>query len=103
MKPGVETQPHAKRGDSPVRRRAPALPRLECNYQQMIFGRWSGGHAGRSKASFLMISREYFRAEARWNYLVEVFFFLLILATAGSAVIYGARVIIRVLGLPAPD
>jgi hypothetical protein len=78
------------------------FPLIDWNYQQSLFGRYSGGHPGRSKASFLTISRDYFRAEARWNYLAEVFFFALMIATAGSAVIYGARVIIRLLGLPVP-
>ena len=103
MKPRFEAKGQSRRFDSFAGRRAPGAPMLDWNYQQSAFGRWSGGHSGRSKASFLMISREYFRAEARWNYVAEVFFFLLLLATAGSAVIYGARVIIHLLGLPAPD
>jgi hypothetical protein len=103
MKPRTELVRPSKRGDSfPARRKSP-FPILDCNYQQIAFGRWSGGHAGRWKKSFLTISREYFRAEARWSYVAEVFFFALIVATAGSAVIYGAHVIIHLLGLPAPD
>jgi hypothetical protein len=103
MKPTFDTTGQSKRADSFARRRAPAGPVPDCFYQQSLFGRWNGGHAGRSKASFLTISREYFRAEARWSYIAEVFFFAMMLATAGSAVIYGARVIIRLLGLPGPD
>jgi len=103
MKPRFEAKSDGKRSDSPAARRGPHRPPLDCHYQQIMFGRWSGGDAGRWHASFLTISREYFRAEARWNYLAEVFFFVLMLATAGSAVIYGARVIIHVLGLPTPD
>lgn len=103
MKPTFDTTRQSKRADSFERRRAPAAPALDWSYQHSVFGRWSGGHAGRSKASFLTISREYFRAEARWSYIAEVFFFALMLVTAGSAVIYGARVIIRLLGLPGPD
>src|ERR1043166_712857 len=103
MKPRFEAKGQSRRADSFAGRRAPAAPMFYWYYQQSVFGRWSGGHAGRSKASFLMISREYFRGEARWNYLAEVFFFLLLLATAGSSMIYGARVIIHLLGLPAPD
>src|SRR5438046_6464309 len=102
MKPRVETKRASKRADSFAGRRGPAAPVLDWSYQQSVFDRWSGGHAGRSKASFLTISRDYFRAEARWSYIAEVFFFALMLATAGSAVLYGARVIIRLLGLPGP-
>jgi hypothetical protein len=100
MKPPVEIERPIKRADLRAARRHRSSPAVDWNYQQSLFGRWSGGHAGRSKGSFLMISREYFRAEARWSYVAEVFFFALMLATAGSAVIYGARVIIRLLGLP---
>ncbi|HEY6206488.1 MAG TPA: hypothetical protein VIW21_10020 [Chthoniobacterales bacterium] len=103
MKPTFDMTRQSKRANSFARRRTPTAPILNWSYQQSGFGRWSGGHAGRSKASFLAISREYFRAEARWSYVAEVFFFALMLATAGSAVIYGARVIIRLLGLPGPD
>jgi len=100
MKPTFDTTRQSKRADSMARRRTTAAPVLEWSYQHSVFGRWSGGHACRSKASFLTISREYLRTEARWSYVAEVFFFALMLATAGSAVIYGARVIIRLLGLP---
>jgi hypothetical protein len=103
MKPRVEPKRRSKRADSFAGRRAPAVPVLDWSYQQSRFDRWSGGHAGRSKASFLTISRDYFRAEARWSYIAEVFFFAMMVATAGSAVIYGALVIIRLLGLPGPD
>ena len=103
MKPRFEAGRNGKRGDSFPTRRRRFFPLTDCNYQQIVFGRWSGGHAGRSKASFLTISRDYFRAEARWSYIAEVFFFVLMVATAGSAVIYGAWVIIRLLGLPMPD
>jgi hypothetical protein len=103
MKPPAETGRPSKHGDSSPAHRSRAFPLLHWNYQQSLFGRYGGGHAGRSKSSILAISRDYFRAEARWSYLVEVFFFALIVATAGSAVIYGAGVIIRLLGLPGPD
>ena len=103
MKPPVEIDRLSKRSDAFPARRSRPLPLIHWNYQQSIFGRYGGGHAGRSKSSILAISRDYFRAEARWSYLVEVFFFALIVATAGSAVIYGACVIIRLLGLPGPD
>jgi hypothetical protein len=101
MKARWQVNDHNKRGDSFLRRSGARFPLTDCNYQQVVFGRYSGGHAGRSKASFLTISRDYFRSEARWSYFAEVFFFTLIIATAGGAVIYGARVIIHFLGLPA--
>ena len=100
MKPRFEIIRQRRGGDSFPVRDSRSLPTLDCNYQQVTFDRYGGGHAGRSKGSFLAISREYFRSEARWSYLAEIFFFALIMATAGAAVIYGVRVVVHALGLP---
>ncbi|MFN2541448.1 MAG: hypothetical protein ABR514_04675 [Chthoniobacterales bacterium] len=103
MKARFKAERQSKRSDSLPARRCRFFPPIDHNYQQIGFGRYNGGHAGRSKASFLTISRDYFRAEARWSYIAEVFFFAMMVVTAASAVIYGVLVIIRLLGLPVTD
>ena len=56
--------------------------------------------SGSSQPSFLNISREYFRSEARRNFLAEVAFFLAIAAILAATFISGARAIIHFLHLP---
>jgi hypothetical protein len=100
MKPRWQVNERNKRSDSFFRHLAPYSPATDCNYQQVVFGSYNGGHAGSSKGSFLTISRDYFRSEARWSYLAEALFFTLIIATTAGALIYGVGVIIHALGLP---
>jgi len=63
--------------------------------------RYHDGSTGSSPASFLNISREYFRHEARRNFLAEVAFFLAIAAILAATFISGASAIIHFLHLPA--
>ena len=63
--------------------------------------RYYGGSAGSSPPSFLNISREYFRSEARRSFLAETAFFLAIVAILATTFISGARAIIHFLHLPA--
>ena len=100
MKPTSETIDNNKHGDSFVDHAARPFPMMDCNYQAIALGRSNGGHAGRSRGSFLSISRNYFRHEARWSFVVEILFFTLVIVTAGSALIIGARAIMHFLGLP---
>jgi hypothetical protein len=100
MKPRWQVNDNDKRGDALVRRSAPHSQKTDCNYQTTLFGQFSGEHAGEWETSFLNISQDYFRSEARWSYVAEVFFFALIIATTSTAIIYGARVVIHFLGLP---
>ena len=100
MKPKSEADKDTKRGDARVHRAAGHFPRIDFNYHATMFGRFHGGYSGKSKVSFLNISRDYFRNEARWNYLAEVLFFLLIIATAAVPLISGARAVWHFLGLP---
>ena len=77
------------------------FPIIDCNFQAFPFDRYYGGSTGSSRPSFLNISREYFRYEARRNFCAEVAFFLIIAAILAVTFISGARAIIHFLNLPA--
>ena len=100
MKPRPEPIVHKERFSSPAEPERRCFPLIDFNYHAGSFGRFNGGHANRSR-SFLNISRDYFRSEARWSYVVEVLYFALIIATAAVPLINGARAVMRFLGLPA--
>ena len=77
------------------------FPITDCNFQTFSRDRYHGDSAGSSPASFLNISREYFRHEARRNFVVEIVFFLVITAILTVTFISDARAIIQFLHLPA--
>jgi hypothetical protein len=77
-----------------------AFPLVECHYQAFSLDRFNGGGSGSDDGpSFRNISREYFRYEARRNFLVEGVFFLAITAILIATFISGALIIIRFLQL----
>jgi hypothetical protein len=76
------------------------FPIIDCNFQASALDRYYGGPAGSSQPSFLNISREYFRYEARRNFLAEAAFFFAIAAILATTFISGARAIIHFLYLP---
>src|SRR5438874_6288418 len=77
------------------------FPITDCNFQTFSIDRYYGGSTGSSPASFLNISREYFRHEARRNFVVEVKFFVVIAAILAVTFISDARAIVHFLHLPA--
>jgi hypothetical protein len=99
MKPGSQPHDCRQRGDSFRGRNSRRHPVTDCNYQTLSLDRYRGGSAGNS--SFLNISREYFRTEARRNFIAETIFFLLIGVILAATFISSARAIIHFLHLPA--
>ena len=77
-----------------------AFPITDCNYQEFSPHRYYGGPPRNSRGSFLNISREYFRYEARRTFLAEAAFFLAFAAILALTFISGAIVIIHFLNLP---
>jgi hypothetical protein len=77
------------------------FPNVDCNYQAFSLDPYYGGADRNRASSFLNISREYFRYEARRNFLVEAAFFLVLTAVLALTFISGALVIIHFLQLPA--
>jgi hypothetical protein len=97
MKPGSKTANDIRRTSFPRRR---PFPITDCNYQTFSIDRYHGGPTGSSRPSFLNISREYFRHEARRQFLSEVTFFLILAAILAMTFVSGARAIIHFLNLP---
>jgi len=95
MKPTARDKRRRRCGDSET-----TFPVLDYNYQSFPLDRYHGGPRGTPAASFLNISRDYFRREARWNFLAEITFFLVLAAILLATFIQGARVIIHFLHLP---
>jgi hypothetical protein len=83
------------------RRTGIRFPVIDWSFQASTSDRYYGGSTGSSQPSFLNISREYFRSEARRNFLAEVAFFLAIAAILAATFISDARAIIHFLHLPA--
>jgi hypothetical protein len=76
------------------------FPVIACNYQTFSHDRFHGGPSEKRDPSFLNISREYFRYEARRNFVGEAVFFLAFAAILALTFISGAIVIIHFLNLP---
>jgi hypothetical protein len=80
------------------RRLARSGPSIDCNYQAPSYVDRSGGHCGDfSVPSFRNISRDYFRDEARYNFVTEAALFVLIMATAALAIATSAVAAIHFL------
>lgn len=99
MKPGPEQPDYRRRGEF-QRWRERSFPVTNCNYQTFSSGRFRGGLPDKPSPSFLNISREYFRYEARRYFLAEAAFFLAFAAILVLTFISGAMVIIHFLNLP---
>jgi hypothetical protein len=83
------------------RRETGRFPVIECNFQTFSLDRFYGGSSSSPASSFLNISRDYFRYEARRNFLAEVAFFIAIIAILAITFVTGALAIIHFLQLPA--
>ena len=101
MKPSCERNAGRRGGNLRRSRTDPRFPVTDCDFQVFSLDRYFGGSTGSSQPSFLNISREYFRYEARRNFLAEVAFFLAIAAILAVTFITGASAIIHFLHLPA--
>ncbi|HEV2965765.1 MAG TPA: hypothetical protein VGW97_02545 [Chthoniobacterales bacterium] len=101
MKPIAERLGRRSRGDFSLISKRTNFPTIDCNYQAFSLDRYHGGADRNHASSFLNISREYFRYEARRNFLVEAAFFLVLTAMLALTFISGALVIIHFLQLPA--
>lgn len=101
MKPIAERLGRRSRSDFSLISKRTHFPTIDCNYQAFSLDRYHGGPDRNHASSFLNISREYFRYEARRNFLVEAAFFLVLTAMLALTFISGALVIIHFLQLPA--
>ena len=76
------------------------FPRIDCNFQIFRLDRFYGGDGHAPAPSFLNISRDYFRYEARRNFIAEGVFFIALMAVLTIAIVVGAITIIHFLQLP---
>lgn len=99
MKPSSEANEGRRGTDTDRSRGGMRFLIIDCHFQVFSLDRYRGG-TGSSPSSFLNISREYFRREARRNFLAEAAFFLIIAAILSGALISGWRAISHFLHLP---
>ena len=100
MKPNSEANDNRRSKHCCSPRTRNRLPVVNCHFQVFSLDRYYGGSTGGSQPSFLNISREYFRSEARRSFLVEVAFFLAIALILAATFLSDARAIIHFLHLP---
>jgi hypothetical protein len=92
MKP-TSTSNEARNRDERIARR---FPITDCNYYAPSYGDLSGGHCTNVPApSFLNISRDYFRKEARHSFSMEALLFAVLTATAAVSLVNAARVLVH--------
>jgi hypothetical protein len=101
MKPVAESWDRRSGSDFSSISKPSTFPKVDCNYQTFSLDRFYGGEDRNSGSSFLDISREYFRFEARRNFLAEAAFFLVLVAILALTFVSGALTIIHFLQLPA--
>ena len=66
------------------------FPVIECNYQPMILGGFRGQCPKPAAPSFRNISQQYFQNDARRDFIGEVFFFAVIVATTVAPLLSAA-------------
>ena len=101
MKPVTESWDRRSGSDFSSISKSGTFPRVDCSYQAFSLDRFYGGDERNSASSFLNISREYFRYEARRNFLIEAAFFLVLVAILALTFVIVALIIIHFLQLPA--
>src|SRR5262245_27890928 len=99
MKPIAERLGRRSGSDFSSTFKPPKFPRVDYNYQSFSLDRYHGGPDRNRASSFLNISREYFRYEARRNFWVEAAFFLVFTAVLALTFISVALIIIHFLQL----
>jgi hypothetical protein len=71
------------------------FPSVDCNYHSIALGGFNGRCAKVSAPSFLNISRDYFRNEARHDFAGEAACFAMIVVTAAVPVVSGAYAVVE--------
>jgi hypothetical protein len=71
------------------------FPSVDCNYHSIALGGFNGRCAKVSAPSFLNISRDYFRNEARHDFAGEAAFFAMIIVTTAVPLVSGAYAVIE--------
>ena len=93
MKPAVKTLDQSKRRDVFAPRQDRRIPITDCNYHTVALGGYNGARS--VKSSFRKISSDYFKSEARHDFLAEASFFAAIVLTAAVPLVSGAYVLMQ--------
>jgi hypothetical protein len=88
MKPTVRTIDQSKKRDSFAPRSDRRFPSTDCNYHTVALGPFNGARS--VKSSFRNISNDYFKSEARHDFMAEASFFAAIVLTAAVPLVSGA-------------
>ena len=97
MKPKIETVNRTKTRDSFAPRADHPFPLTDCNYHSVALGGYSNGCARAEVPSFLNISRDYFKNEARSMFATEAAFFSVIVVTAAVPLINTAMAMVHLV------
>ena len=93
MKPTAETNHLIKREDT-GRSWTNRFPITDCNYHSVAIGAYNG-RCLKGAPSFLKISRDYFKAEARRSFVIEAVLFAVITVTAAPAIVDCGRALLE--------
>jgi hypothetical protein len=93
MKPTIETFRSDERADAPGLR-SNRFPITDCNYHAVALGGYNG-RCAKVAPSFLNISRDYFKTEARHQFVEEAVYFAMMIVTTGVALGTSAYAIIQ--------
>ena len=93
MKPTVKTIDQSKKRDAFVPRNDRRFPVTDCNYHTVALGGYNGARSVTS--SFRNISNDYFKSEARHDFLAEASFFAAIVLTAAVPLVSGAYALVQ--------
>lgn len=99
MKPTFETIDQGKKRDLFALRADHRLPLTDCNYHSVALGGFN--RACSTKNSFRHISSDYFKNEARHDFVAEASFFVAIVLTAAVPLVNGAYAVtqfVRAIG-----
>ena len=89
----MQTIDNEKRGTTSIRR----LPVTDFNYHSVTLDGYNGRCAKTGEPSFHTISRDYFKDEARHDFLAEAIVFASILATAALPLLQGAQAVVHLI------
>jgi len=70
------------------------FPLIDCNYRAMTLDEYRGRCVRTGSPNFRNISAEYFKNEARHDFLVEAIFFVVIIITAAASLVSATNAVV---------
>ena len=98
MKPTIQFNEKSRRDSSERGSRGrSALPMTDCNYHTASISNMGSRCFGSRRSSFRSISQDYFKNEARQNYVGEAALFCVIALTAALPLFHSAQALIELV------